>query len=323
MNSDDNWLSIQWHLNRTDQALVARWAKELLDNNVPPAFHYQTNEQANRWRAVFETHAPIHHDNPVKELYRKGLIDLAAAIPAGITRLVSIGCGTGEKDLLVGSQLEAIRGPLGYLAIDLSPNLVAEAVARFVDQLPSWKVSGAVCDFDAVKSEDPFFLGTERTCFLCFGILPNYLPQRFFEQIKKQMKPEDLLVIGANLIPDEREQTRSKILSQYANKETESWLTLALDLVALEKKNFHLDWNVVKTTWGYSLEAFVTAEENDTMRYGDVSKKLASGEQLRLFASYRFKLDTFKEAVKQHGFQVIDSRVSACGEEGLFTLALV
>jgi len=122
----------------------------------------------------------------------------------GAAELVELGSGVPTKTLLL---LDAMRdaGTLDrYVPFDVSESVLVASAERLVEQYPGLRVFGVLGDFERHLDALPPAEGPRVIAFLG-GTIGNFPPgsrRRFLRSLARALRPEDRLLLGADLVKD-------------------------------------------------------------------------------------------------------------------------
>ncbi|WP_196799516.1 L-histidine N(alpha)-methyltransferase [Verrucomicrobium sp. 3C] len=293
---------------------------------MAPVFHYATARQANLWMKLFRRYSPFSADQG-RALYVRISKEAVALLSREPDQLISLGCGTAEKELLFYEELNARSWKPDWICIDGSLGLLLEAGR--VCQNRGKAVRLVLADVlleDLLRRLAPRE-GMARL-ITAFGLIPNLSPDSFLCGLRTQAAPQDRLLLGVNLAPawDENGQSywasAQRILPQYANPSTRLWLTEILR-----------DWGLRDMVEGYAMkaierggwiryEATVRWKRNREILLEDGSSvTVLGGTPLRLFSSYRFTSGGFEQLLRATGFEPLACWTVPSGEEGVWLVA--
>ena len=294
------------HPSQAPAQVEADRAECLRQKIIASKFLYETPRQAELWLKVHELLAP---PADLARTYRQAAEALAAQWPHPDGTLIALGCGGGEKDLAV---LEALPQGTRFVPTDVSEPLALKAAEAVPGSTP------LVLDLATAK-ELPGFLdqhaGPNRI-FTFFGILPNFPPHEILPQLRTLLKPEDRLLLSANLAPN----GIKPILPQYDNAPTREWLA--------EFPHAHgAKEGTVKITIEADgplerIAAHFHFDEPCTMRANGEQFHFQPADALRLFVSYRYPLESLAQTLAPHGIVIDETFLSANEEEGVFMCGL-
>lgn len=290
-------------------------------------FHYATARQANLWMALFRRYSPFSEEQG-RELYRRTARETADLLPERPAQLVSLGCGTAEKDLLVYEALGGRSSRPDWVCVDGSLPLLLEAGQRARSRAERYRlVLADVVLSDLLHRLAPREGGTPRLV-TAFGLIPNLTPADFLAGLRGQLAAQDRLLLGANLAPVAKEDTQSywesatRILPQYANPQTRLWLTEVLRDWGLRDMVDGYAMNAVRRDGWIRYEATVRWKRNRKLSLEDGSSvSVLAGALLRLFASYRFTLEGVARLLRANGFEPLCHWTLPSGEEGIWLAA--
>lgn len=313
----------------TELAHVARLRREsLTTGQVHHTFHYQSLQQSRLWLDVFRKHSPVVQDGATFDLYQQLAETVAAQKIAPRLHVISLGCGDGRKDHQLVRALQEQGTEVVWSPQDVSPSLVSESL-RPVD-LPAlsalYPMVGDLAAMTDLKTLLDTFAVDAPRLFTFYGLVPNFEPSFLRTFWADLLRPQDHLLVSANLAPAADESrgcyftATESILPQYNNLETKRWLTAVLQ-----------DWGVSDKLGNYRMR--LEARE-ELLRFVAVMDWLASeefpwegetlrvraGENLRLFFSVRYTPARFLQLAQDAGLQPQSEIVSPSREEGVWWL---
>ncbi len=318
--------SVLIHPSFRADALYGRRVASLRTSAIDPAFHYLGVRQADLWLKVHQRHAPGSVDPNLNDIYRNLAADLSHALAGRHVHLIGLGAGGGEKEAMILQALSRASCRLRYTPADISPELAlssAEAAETLVD-CPIFPVVGDLSMLSDTRDWLGADDGEEVRVYTAFGITPNFSPSTLFALLADALRPQDHLLISANLAPvlddddaDYRRACRS-LISQYDNVETRVWLRQVLIdwgiAPRLSEPAFEL--GVMEGITGFFAISHWLAETRFDFDGEEFSA--AQGEPLRLFFSLRYTDRRLREKVAEHGLSLGRGYVTATGQEGVY-----
>ncbi len=309
-----------------DSHLPSAWLSakraSLENGEIAPPFHYATARQANLWMALFRRYSPFSAKEG-RALYLRMAREVSALLSERPAQLVSLGCGTAEKDLLVYGALRARSWSPDWVCLDGSLSLLLEAgrVSR------SGGEGARLVLADVLLPDLLDRLGRPEgmpRLVTAFGLIPNVAPDRFLQGLRAQLLSHDRLLLGANLAPVVVESAQAfresigRILPQYANRPTRLWLTELLRDWGLRERVEGYAMSAVEGGGWFRYEATVRWKRNQKVLLEDGSSvAVRSGSTLRLFSSYRFTREGLGQLLRANGFEPLSYWTVPSGEEGI------
>lgn len=313
---------------RTD-ALSERKRESLFQGAIDHGFHYRGYKQSQLWLRVHQRHAPAQSDQNFKAIFQQMAKDLAQAFHAQPVHIIGLCSGGGWKESAIMEALHGQGCPVRYTPVDTSLDLTLLSA----DTAKPWAKAGidAVAGDISLLQDLPAWLtelGHEETrVYTFFGAAPNFLPSFIFPLLRQALRPQDYLLMSANLVPllepsDEAYHAAcGKILGQYDNPDTLAWLRQIL-----------LDWGIamglgellmkIETLEG--LYAFVASSrwmEDASFLWEGERFKAKKGERLRVFFSLRYTLPLLESTLAQYGLKLGEGHVTPCGYEGVWRVS--
>ncbi|MDN3026962.1 L-histidine N(alpha)-methyltransferase [Streptomyces sp. S.PB5] len=131
----------------------------------------------------------------------------AIAAASGARTLVELGSGSSEKTRYL---IDALTGLHTYVPVDVSESALTQAGHALIEERPGLNVHALIADFTAELTlpETP---GPRLLAFLG-GTIGNLLPPEraeFFASIRALLSPGDALLLGTDLVKDEKVLVRA------------------------------------------------------------------------------------------------------------------
>ncbi|MEA2179083.1 MAG: L-histidine Nalpha-methyltransferase [Solirubrobacteraceae bacterium] len=135
------------------------------------------------------------------------ILDAIAGEIAERTRareLVELGAGYATKTRVLLDALAAAGTLRSYVPLDVSEATVLASAAHLVEEYPGLQVHGVIGDFERHLDALPEPAGP-RIVALLGGTVGNFLPgarRRFLRTLRRQLGPDDRLLLGTDLVKD-------------------------------------------------------------------------------------------------------------------------
>lgn len=309
MSAWDQLQPVWIHSSQTLEAIALARQESQRTGQVEPQFHYATPRQSELWLAVHKAHSPAANDRAVEKMYRDFFAQIAPRWKDKAVHLVALGCGGSRKDLFLLEALDAIGARTRFTPVDVSPTLAllsANLMREFCDE-PIRPIVADLLRFPNLPEALGGFDEGEARLFTAFGLLPNFEPTVFLPFLRSWVRPEDQLLLSANLAPALDESPGQYpigmeiIRPQYDNPETRAWLTRVL-----------VDWGLESLVPSYSL---TIEEHNGLLRF------VAAVDGLRLFFSIRYTPERLRAALAAHRLTLGAGQVSPSREEAVYSVS--
>ena len=311
---------ISVHASQHPAAVARDLLSSLRDRAVNHKFHYTSYRQARQWSALFSKYSPFINDPACAQMYEQSYGAAARRAATSSIQVVSLGCGSGEKDLRLLQSLRDRDRPARYTPVDVSMPLVLMAHQR-AEEAGFASSAGVVCDllaplsFDELAPEVP----TSERLVTFFGLIPNFEPRAILPNITAMLRPGDRLLLSGNLAPgSDYEAGLRKALPQYDNPATETWLLMFLEDLGIAREDGCLTWTVESDPHYPALRrlsAYFRFKRPQTIQADNEEFSFGQGEQIRLFFSYRYTIEHMRNVLADHGLGVRQTWVS--GEEAV------
>jgi uncharacterized SAM-dependent methyltransferase len=238
---------------------------------------------------------------------------------------VSLGCGGGRKDVRFLQQAQAQCPQLHFTPTDVSAALVVETMLHLQETLPAISSSPYVLDLEAHANLSDVLnapgTADSRRLLSCFGMLPNFDYTTFLPYIRSLLRPEDCLLISANLSPTPLPTSQVHILPQYDNPFAHTWFTGLLDSLGFPTPHLRLTVAAVPLRTDaqvWQIQAYVTFAQEVSISVYEETFSFAPGETLRLFFSNRFTPEVMPEILADAGLEIVEAWVFNSHEEGIY-----
>jgi uncharacterized SAM-dependent methyltransferase len=314
------------HESRSAERRAAALRGALAERRLPGHLLYEGPGQAERWLAYHQAWSPSRLEQSLQALYREAFAAAGAALAGAPLHAVSLGCGGGRKD---GDLLEALapnlRDASHYTPLDASAALVNEAARHVAQRHPRVTQHPIEADLEAEPELGPWLTeqdsGRLPRLFTCFGMIPNFDPERFPRYLARLVRPQDGLLFSANLSPQGFEADQARILRQYDNPEARAWYRGALEALGIAASDVELSVAAQALSpdggrWQITVQARLLRKVR--AKAGGVAVPLPADERLRVFYSNRFTRAAIRDTLATAGLAIAQEWVQEMGEEGIF-----
>ncbi|MEI9999662.1 MAG: L-histidine N(alpha)-methyltransferase [Verrucomicrobiota bacterium] len=294
---------------------------------LDPRLLYATPRQAALWREVAQRHAPIHSNLEFERIYREAFAQLALKMPGHRVRLVGLGCGTGFKEADLYFHLVAAGKRVEFCAVDVSRDLVTEAVGRLQRDWADPQRS-LVCDLEEAAFIASWLAGLSENLprvITFFGLVPNLDPVTVTAIFRAMLRPGDLLAASVHLAPVARTGSLAAamqaVLPQYDNAETRAWLSVTLEELGLSDRLGPVALRIGEVGGVTAFLGEARWISGEPFELWDHRFTPRAGEPLTVFHSLRYTPEDFERAMAAAGFAATRLALTACGEEGIWSIA--
>jgi L-histidine N-alpha-methyltransferase len=235
--------------------------------------------------------------------------EIVAAIPDCET-LIELGSGSAEKTRKIIEAFMRRQGKLLFVPVDISASALEESSHALLDSYPNLKIRAYAADyFQALETLPP--LGPHPALVLFLGSnIGNFEPaeaQNFMSAIRRVLRHEDALLLGADLKKDRR--------TLEAAYNDSLGVTRSFIVNELERINRELDANF--DLWAFGLRSFYNEEvgrvevyleslqaQSVDIRALDMSIHFAAGERIQMENAYKYDVESLGQLGKQSGFKL-------------------
>ncbi|GAA3198054.1 L-histidine N(alpha)-methyltransferase [Actinocorallia longicatena] len=283
---------------------------------LPPKWFYDE-----RGSELFDEITRLEEYYPTRR-ERSILAERAAEIAelTGARTLVELGAGSGEKTRLL---LDAL--PLaGYVPVDVSGEFLGDAAAKIAEEYPGLAVLPVVADYEHHLKLLPD--GERKIVAFLGGTIGNMVPaerEGFFTGVREILGEGDALLLGADLVKDER-----RLVAAYDDS---LGVTAEFNRNVLRVINARLDADFDPESFQHLavwdpgqewIEMRLRARGRQDVRVGalGVTVHFEDGEEMRTEISAKFRREGLERELAEAGYRVERFWTDAAGDFSL-TLA--
>jgi L-histidine N-alpha-methyltransferase len=241
-----------------------------------------------------------------REILHRHAADVVAACDA--TTLVELGSGTSDKTRLLLDAFTAEGRLERFVPVDVSEQTLRDAAVRLATQYPGLQVEALVGDFTLHLGHLP--PGGPRMVAFLGGTIGNlYVEERaaFLGALADSLEPGDWLLLGTDLV-----KSADRLIAAYDDSRgiTAAFVTNCLHVLNRELgADFDTDAFTYVAFWDPAMERMDLRLRADmpqtvTIPGADLSVDLASGEEIRVEISTKFRRETLRRELAAAGFTV-------------------
>jgi L-histidine N-alpha-methyltransferase len=231
----------------------------------------------------------------------------------GPFRLIELGSGSAEKTRYLIEALLAKQEELHYLPVDISDASLEASSLELLKTYPQLRITAYASDYFTALRELAQTSSAERTSTRTIALflgsnIGNFNPEEareFFKEVRRVLRPEDALLIGADL-----KKSADVLLPAYDDP---LGVTAAFNLNLLARINRELEgeFNIKKFAHRaiYNeklgrIEIYIVSSEAQTVpiRALDLLARFEEGETIHTENSYKFDLEQLAELGRETGF---------------------
>jgi uncharacterized SAM-dependent methyltransferase len=314
------------HASQFPESVQRALLASLRARRVNHKFLYDGVQQAQKWLAVYEAYSPARTDADCAETYARAFASAARPLAEQRVHVIGLGCGGGQKDAQLLKLLKQGGGRVSYSPCDVSLALALAAYQTATAVICAADCFPLVCDLmeadDLSAVFERQFPSEARRLITFFGMLPNFEPQTIMSRLAGLLRPDDCLLLSANLAPgSDYAAGIERIVMQYDNQQTRDWLMNFLLDLGIESTDGELRFLVEdcpQETGMKRIAARFHFYRSRQIRVAYERFEFRVGEELRLFFSYRHTSDRVCALLGRHGIAVIDQWITRSEEEGIF-----
>jgi L-histidine Nalpha-methyltransferase len=310
--------------------LDPHWAADTLVDDVRRGLGSQPRSLPPKWlyddvgSELFEQITQLPEYYPT-ERERSILVEHADEIVAttGATTLVELGSGTSDKTRILLDHFTKTGGLTRFVPVDVSEETLRAAAAEIAARYPSLQVEALVGDFTLHLGHLP--QGGRRMVAFLGGTIGNlYVEERaaFLGALADSLEPGDWLLLGTDLV-----KSADRLIAAYDDP---GGITARFVKNCLHVLNDRLDADFDLASFTYvpfwdprmeRMDLRLRAEmpQHVSIPGAGISLDLASGEEIRVEISTKFRLEGIAAELGAAGFEVDRSLTD---DEAEFALTL-
>lgn len=342
---------IEVHPSAFPSAVRRDLIASLQSRALPPRFLYEGLRQTQKWLRLHETFSPARTDKAVQRTYDRAFeaatkMLLAPAIrrsdsrelrsprgsgqsPPLTVEVVSLGCGSGAKDLAFINQLLRSGKEVSYTPVDVSMGMVLTARETALQAISQDRCRPLVCDLaaapdlaDTVCPQPESGRSRRARVIAAFGLMPTFEPSVLLPMLARWAAHSELILVSANLAPgSDYDAGVKRVLPGYDNELTRDWLRSALQDLDIWPDDGDLKFGIEEGSCGLGVKRIVARLKfvrAKTIRLDRQEVSFETGESLQVFFSCRHTSGLMDKLMARHGLKVERHWLSDSGEEGVF-----
>jgi len=232
--------------------------------------------------------------------------EIAAA--SGATTLIELGSGTSDKTRLLLDAFTSAGQLTRFAPVDVSEGTLRAAAGRIAQRYPGLEVEAVVGDFTLHLAQLP--RGGRRMVAFLGGTIGNlYLEERraFLGAVADVLEPGDSLLLGTDLV-----KSADRLIAAYDDSQgvTAEFVLNCLSVLNRELgADFDLDGFSYIPFWDPHMERMDLRLRSEmpqrvTIPGADLVLDLASGEEIRVEISTKFRVSKIAAELETAGLQV-------------------
>ena len=261
---------------------------------------------------LFEAICEVHEyylTRAEDEILRTHADEILGCVPRCET-LIELGSGSAEKTRHLIDAFMQQRGQLLFIPVDISVTALSESSHALLGSYPNLRIDAYAADYYQALSALPD-LGSDPVLMLFLGSnIGNFEPaetQGFLQSIRGVLRPQDVLLLGADLKKD-----RHTLEAAYNDS---LGVTRAFIVNELERINRELNANF--DLWAFGLRSFYNDEagrvevyleslrdQSVNIRALDLQIELTAGERIHVENAYKFDSATLQKLGTETGFEL-------------------
>ena len=240
---------------------------------------------------------------------------------SGADTLIELGAGFSTKTRLLLDALQDKGGLVRFVPFDVSESALRSAAERLSEEYPGVQLHGVVGDFDHHLHHLP--RGGRRLIAFLGGTIGNFKPAeraRFLSTVAAGMGPDDLFLLGTDLLKDE-----ARLNLAYNDS---AGVTAAFNLNVLSVLNRELGANFDLAGFTHLarfdrearwIEMLLCSTRRQRVEVPglELSLSFEEGERIRTEVSAKFSVDQVGAELGAAGLSLVDFWTDSVGDFGL------
>jgi len=325
MQLPSEFVPVAIHRSVRPEAFADGLRRNLEQRQIDPKFHYLTARQARVWLELHHRYSPFVTSAGGTAVYDEAFAAVAGQLASGPVHLLSLACGGAGKEWRLVQALQRVGKELTATVSDISVPLVLAGHATLTQTGQLTGVKALALDLLAnegfTRDAIPDAPITTPRLITCFGLMPNVEPLAIASRLNALTGPTDLLLVGANLVPEENyEQGTYDVLGGYDNEATRHWLELLLTDIGFESGDGEIRFTVEACASRPEILQIVARYHllrNRVITSDGVELKFTADENMRLFFSNRYTPARLKRLFTDAGLSLRGEWISAEKTEGI------
>jgi uncharacterized SAM-dependent methyltransferase len=291
---------------------------------IDPKFHYTSYKQSQKWLDLHEAWSPSRIDADCAAVYDRAFQAAASALHSSRVRVIGLGCGGGQKDVRLLGSLKGQGREISYIPCDISLALVLTSLRAAETAVSGIRCWPLVCDLAGAVDLPQVFQSREHgppvRLITFFGMIPNFEPEVIMPRLGALLRPDDLLLLSANLAPGPDYATGvQQVLPDYDNPQTRDWLLTFLYDLGAEPEDGAVLFSVEDSELGFKriVADFHFSRQRTLPVHGERFEFL-EGDKVRFFFSYRYTPGLIESLLAKYQLSLVGQWISSSEEEGVF-----
>jgi dimethylhistidine N-methyltransferase len=247
------------------------------------------------------------------EILRTNSVEIVSSVD-GQVRLLELGSGSAEKTRYLIEALLSRQEQLHYLPVDISDSSLELSSQRLLRLYPGLRITAFAADYfmalQALAERVPADPDCRTVALFLGSNIGNFgrdESREFLRAVRKLLRPEDALLLGADL-----KKSREVLIPAYDDS---LGVTAAFNLNLLARINRELDGNFDVKKFQHSatynkdlgrieIRLVSTQPQIVRIRAIDLEANFDEGETIRTENSYKFDLEQLSVLARDTGFEL-------------------
>jgi uncharacterized SAM-dependent methyltransferase len=299
----------------TEAELADEFLQAITNRQIPEKFFYWSPLSVKAWLALCQDGA---YRNFVRSdvLIRQCLSTVVRDCPGGPVEVVSLGAGSGTKDLQILKALSAAGHRVRYVPVDAGMMLLEMACLESARHGLDHR--GVKADFTNPKHLAALASAREtapRLLLLLGNSLGAFDPPAMLAAVRALMRETDQLLVDGELGQDR------ETLAGYDNPTNRAFALAPLLSIGISETDGRLVFKALEDLRPglHRLGKYFEMTRDCTITVGGLSVPLQAGDRIRMNHSGKYSRDGFEDLLQESGFSPIERFLS---DDGRFLMVL-
>ena len=286
----------------TEKELAEQFLAALRNRYLPEKFFYWFPLSVRAWLNLCKSAGPYRNFSRSYELIRKHAVEIARQLAGASTKelkVVGLGAGQGDKDLLVLEALRAEGAKVSYQPVDSSQALLEVALESAAGN--GFRARGLKADLADPRTAKALVAsaGGPRLYLVVGNTLGVTGPVQFLETLRPVLRSEDRVLVDGEIFDEQG------TMAGYDNPVNRQFAFAPLASVGLEEGR---DGELVFESRAdagldglHLVSKHFRAARTLDIRLAAERVTLSAGEKIEMSSSYKYSRDVFLSMLRQAG----------------------
>jgi len=318
-------INIQLNQKKMERAFL----KCLRDRSITSEFSYWGRQESEQWLSVCDANEYSVYGMAV-ETIKNHSADIVKALKikeSSEINFISFGVGNGMKDMYILKEIIKQNSKAKYFPIDISLDMLEEAIRNIFVELKPIDTTAFVADFDDFKDISARLREVSYDCHLVSMLgntLGNFVGQvEVLNNIRGGMRMNDYLLVEVTMRRDDSSNRRENLTSLINSYNNDAYKDFVF--TPLKKAGFKKTDGVIEVEYGpnqfyqtlYSIEIWFHLTTDKVVNYAGEEVIFKKDERIKLYVSHKYTRENMESLLSVTGFD-LQRYYSIDGSIGMF-----